>query len=467
MNNLPLLMLLERLLWPIPRVRWETSRSIAQLIREEHREAADGLLNWISARQLESEVVIGLGIIDAFDLGAYFEFADVSRAVRAPSLLSDWLLKKNFANTTGLSLFRYAVSPLESATLPQHKEDWFDRYCCLAVPKIFSTTLTKLQELTYFPFMMRWKHDWCWLQATNPRPKVESPHYFLDERSKFGQFDLNQRELYVSAYLRTLAFAAIRGILSNEEAEYHALTALTMNRGLADLEPVERPSWTRNLLPCGAEHTKELAQNLWARAETLVKSGEIPLALKVVDSDKKDFIELDFVMAIRSTDFAGTPSEVKMLDWLIAEECLDEMAGLVYEKTNSVPLSIEQTLALTQGVTPQNPGHLHTEIIGNIRLASPYVFNTSANIQCRPHEIRLVAGDAAFSRWIHWYADWAPARFTKINSIVGTMTTVLKSRLDKLRACHGIEIAQLVRVRRGTRDRIHLDHEVEIDSYWV
>lgn len=68
MSSPALLMLLERLLWPVPRVRWEAGRSLARLIREGNREATRGLLNWISTRRLESEAVLGLGVIDAFDL---------------------------------------------------------------------------------------------------------------------------------------------------------------------------------------------------------------------------------------------------------------------------------------------------------------------------------------------------------------------------------------------------------------
>ena len=116
MTSPALRMLLERLLWPVPRVRWEVGRSLAHLIRETDGEAASGLLNWISARQLESEAVLGLGIIDAFDLGAYFEFADVLKAVRAPSHLSDWLLKRNFTDASDLIPSRYAISPSEPAS---------------------------------------------------------------------------------------------------------------------------------------------------------------------------------------------------------------------------------------------------------------------------------------------------------------------------------------------------------------
>ena len=178
MTSPALLMLLERLLWPAPRVRWEAARSLARLIREEDREAARGLLNWISARELESEAVLGLGIIDAFDLSTYFEFAEVSEAVRSPSHLSDWLLKRNFTDARGLTPIRYAVSPSEPAALPQSEEAWFDRYLKWAVPPIFSVVLTELQQSTGFPFLARWEHDWRWLQATHPRPAAEYPRFF-------------------------------------------------------------------------------------------------------------------------------------------------------------------------------------------------------------------------------------------------------------------------------------------------
>ena len=258
MTNPILQMLLERLLWPVPRVRWEVARSLARLIREKDGEAAKGLLNWISARQLESEAVLGLSIIDAFDLGTYFKFADVSQAVRAPSHLSDYLLKRNFTNASDLSPFRYAISPPEPTTLPQHEEAWFDRHCKSAVPPIFSSTLTRLQTSTGFPFRKRWEHDWRWLQATHTRPEAKYPRFFSDgDRDRAGQFDFGQRELYVSAYLRTLAFAARQG-LPHDIAEHYAMIALAMNPGLADLEPINRPNWAQNLLSCDAGRTKNL-----------------------------------------------------------------------------------------------------------------------------------------------------------------------------------------------------------------
>ena len=468
MTSPVLLMLLERLLWPVPRVRWEAGRSLARLIREGDREAANGLLNWISARRLESEAVLGLGIIDAFDLGAYFKFTDVSKTVQVPSHLSDCLLKKNFTDARGLSPFRYAISPSEPATLPRDEEAWFDRYRKWAVSPMFSSALTRLQQLTGFPFRMRWEHNWRWLQATDPRPAAEYPYFFSGgDQGRVGQFDHGQRELYVSAYLRTLAYASITGSIPHEVAEHYTMLALTMNRGLADLEPIDRPNWAQNLLPCDAGRTKELAQKLWACAEAATKPGEVPLALRVVDFDTKDFVEFDSTLTIGPPGFTAGPAKAKKLNDLIANERPGEMVGLVGQNAGIDPLYIEHSFAMTQGVLQDFIGRVHIDIACNIRLASPYVFGTPANVQCGPSEIRLEAGGDVLSRWVHWYADWKPTMFRELRSSVGSITTVLKSSLDELRASHGLEIAQLVRIRRGTRQEIYKEHEVEAESYWI
>ena len=113
-----------------------------------------------------------------------------------------------------------------------------------------------------------------WLQANDPRPEAKYPHFFSDgDRDRGGLFDLGQRDLYVSAYLRTLAFASITGSISPEVAEHYAMLALAMNRGLADLEPIDRPDWAQNLLPCDAGRTKELAENIWVSAEAAASHG--------------------------------------------------------------------------------------------------------------------------------------------------------------------------------------------------
>ena len=468
MTNPSLLMLLERLLWPVPRVRWETARSLAHLIRDENREAANGLLNWISARRLESEAVLGLGIIDAFDLSSYFEFTDISEAVRVPSHLSDFLLERNFTNARGLSPFSYAVSSSEPATLPQHEKAWFDRYRKSAVAPIFSSRLTRLQESTGSPFMTRWEHEWRWLQAIDPRPETGFPYFFTGaDRKRVGQLDRGQRELYVSAFLRTLAYFAIHGPIDHEVAEDCSLLALTMNRGLADLEPVSRPDWARNLLPCDDRRTKELARKLWASAEANVLPGEVPLALRVVEHDTNTFVEFDVILTVGRSGFTVGPAEAETLGLLIANDRPGEMAGLVARNEGINPFPIKNPLAMTQCVRPEILGRVHIDSAINIRLGSPVIFGTPANVACSPSDVRLEWGGETLSRWFHWYTDWEPTAFRELGSAVGSISTVSKSIMDKLRALHGLEIARLVQVRRGVRSEIYQELKVETESYWA
>ena len=467
MNSSALLMLIERLLWPVPRVRWEAARGLARLIREGNRDAVSGLLNWIGTRRLESEAVLGLGIIDAFDLSPYFEYTDVLRAVRAPSHLSDYLLKRNFTDASGLSPFRYAISSPESVTLPHEQTAWFELYCKSAVPPMFLCMLTQFQQSTGFPFLRRWEHEWRWLQTTDPRPEAEYPHFFCKDRDHMGQFDLGQRELYVSAYLRTLAYFALSGVISHEVAEHFAMLALTMNRGLADLEPVERPDWTRNLLPCDIGRMKELAQKLWGDAEAAAKPGEVPLVLRVVDFDTEGFVEIDSSLTVGSSGFISGPAEAEELDEIIKSERPGDMAGLVGREAGIGPLSIEHPLAIAQVFLPEFIGRVHIGMAMNIRLASPYMFGVSANVQCGATEIQLETRNDVLSRWVHWYADWDPAILPELKSDVSSMTTILRSSLDQLRARQGLDVARLVRIRRVARRGIYRELEVEEEAYWA
>ncbi len=460
--------LVERLLWPIPRVRWEAARSIAQLIRLENKEAVNTLLDWIHARQLESEAMLGLGIIDGFDLGSFFEFTDVSQSVRAPSLLSDLILKKNFPDADGLPPTRYARSPSKSAELTQHEKAWFNRYRETAVPPLFTYELTRLQESTGFPFMAGWEYDWRWLQASNPRPNAENPHFFTSvNRKQVSHFNCGQRELYVSAYLRTLAFAATTGAITYDVADSCAMYALTMNRGLAELEPIERPEWARHLLPCDAERTKELARKLWANAEDAQKPGEELLAMRVVEDEDDSFIEFDMTLAIGPSGFSRGPAEAETLDIIMLNEPPGEMAGQLGQKAGISPIPLERPIRLAQRILPEALGSIHYDLALNIRLASPAIFNKSAYVRCKPSEIRLEAGPEVLSRWVHWYADWEPIAIGDLGSTVCSVTTVLKSNLDHLRISYGADIGRLVRVRRATKRDINLEHEAKAEVFWI
>lgn len=468
MKDPALLMLLERLLWPVPRVRWEAARSLAGLIREENGEAISGLLGWLKGRRLESEALLALGVIDAFDLGRHFEFEDVASAIKAPSHLSDLILKSNFPTARGLSRFRYKISPAEDAFLPNAVGVLFDRYRNTGIPPIFSHFLRRLDRETNFSFTDRWRHDWRRLQATHRRPAPQFPGFFAaSDRFRRGHFQCGQGELLISAYLRTLAYASIRGYIPHAVAEDNARLAFALNRRLADLEPIERPDWTRNLLPCTKMDARKLALALWAHADNTSEPDEAPIALRVVDTDANDFVEFDITLAIGPAGFSTGPAQAQSPNLVVASEHPGEMAGMVGEDAIISPISVTSPRTMIQGVAPYDLGYIHTETALNIRLASPEVFQTSASVECDRSEIRLESKESVLSRWYHWYADWEPTTSLGLDTAICSLTIVDKGALEGFLASRGLEHARLVKIRRGERSDTFREPAVDSHSYWA
>lgn len=466
MSHLPLRFLLARLLSPIPRVRWETGRSLAKLIRERDVNCVTGLLDWIAARRLESEVVLGLGIIDAFDLGDYFEFEDVLNAVQSHSHLSDWLLRRNFTTASRLSPLRYRVSPVEAAVLPHEQEHWFDRYREWAVPPLFTYRLMRLQQATGFPFRMRWRHEWRWLQAIHARPPADYPRFVSGyDQQRRGQFDQGQRELYVSAFLRTLAYFAMCGHLSHTEAEQCAVLALTMNRGLAEVEPVERPTWAAGLFErTGAD--VQVATDLWTAADAMVNEGETPIAVRVVEANRERFVESDIVLVVGEAEVPFDSPTAEELPTLTTIDNPGDMSGTVGSADEDVRLK-SQPFRSTQTILPDPIGRAHVGMALDVRLASPVVFGRDAKVRCTVSDIRLEENGGVLSRWIHWYSDWEPAGLVQVPSGVGSIATIRQSRLDQLKLNSALKTARLVSVRRGRRRDTHREFAVESGGYWA
>ena len=459
--------LLERLLWPVPRVRWEAARALARLIRQANVEAPRALLDWISSRQLESEAVLGLDIIEAFDLGSYFDFAQLSQAIQVPSHLSNLILRHNFSEATNLPLFRFAVSPEEPASLSLEIDSWFERYRKWAVPLIFSDHIERLEKETGFPFMSRWKHEWRWLQAIHQRPSAEYPLYFSrGDQERLGQFDHAQRELYVSAYLRTLAYATARGTLSLAGAERLSLLGLPFTRGLADLQPVERPDWTYDLTSSAPENIEHLAERLWNAATDLCNSGETPIGLRIFEANKKGFIDFDMVMTLtplarRSTDSADIMQYCRLVN--------DQSVGRYETRVSQYPIvqagSLDRPIALAEVFQPKYLGRSHIGIGTVIRLASPRVFGAPADIVCDDSEIRLDTAGGTISRWIHWYADWEPVTFPELEPSVCSLVTVSKSNIEDIQKLIGTQLNRWTRVQRTVRSSSYGKYEVTSEVF--
>ena len=460
-------MLMERLLWPVPRVRWEAARAVARLIRQADSDAAEALLAWISSRRLESEAALGLDIIEAYDLGACFDFAEVSAAVQAPSHLSNLILRHNFPDARDVSPFRFAVSPEEPATLPLEVDSWFERFRNWAVPPLFSHLLGELEHLTGFPFLDRWKHEWRWLQSVHNSPPAVYPLYFSGgDRARRGQFDHAQRELYVSAYLRTLAYATMRGTLTRAEAESSSRCALPFTRGLGDLEPIERPAWTYDLATRASEGAEDLAAHIWDAAAETCNADETPIALRTYEAGDDGFIDFNISMVMEPrVQMSFVKAEFEEFSRLVHDQDIGRFESQVSQHPIVELGAIDRQVSLAEQFEPEFVGRAHIGIASAIRLASPRVFATPATIACKESEIRLETAGRMLSRWIHWYADWEPTIFPELNPSVCWLATVSQSHLDEIQRILTVKLTRRAMVRRGVRSSEYEKCEVESEFF--
>ncbi|KAL0630215.1 hypothetical protein Q9L58_010939, partial [Maublancomyces gigas] len=102
-----------------------------------------------------------------------------------------------------------------------------------------------------FPFLQQWAFEWKALRDHLETHFTEYAHYFgdsLEARSGImGQFWQCMREVYVSAYLRTLAHAISEWELPQHIAESYCLDIVDAIAGMFDIEPGVRPAWLSDL----------------------------------------------------------------------------------------------------------------------------------------------------------------------------------------------------------------------------
>ena len=389
--------------------------------------------------------------------------------INSPSILSDWLLEKNFRSARGLLPIRYGASRPEPPRLSHHVENWFDRFREFAVPPIFSTMVDHLEQLSNFPMRARWEHEWRWLQKNNPRPPLSGADFFLrGDLRRIRPLHQGQRELYVSAYLRTLGYATNIGAIPLDVAEHFSLAGLTMNGGLADLVPIERPEWTMNLLSCKPEDTKRAARELLSHAKVAARPNEEPAALRAIDVGEEGFVEFVLTLVVGPSGFTDGPAECETPDYIHVRGQPGDMVGLVNPDGSRVDIRpYESPLPICQTFVPEPPGSIHVELSLETRLASPHLFGGYARLECKPTEIRLSLGSDVLSRWVYWYTDWAPATLDDLDSYVGSLSTVSEASLESLLEAGGLETSWLVQVRLAKKPRSHVKPDIYEESFWM
>jgi hypothetical protein len=144
--ELTLLILLERLNWPVRMVRLVAAREYAGLLSSavHGKTAAATYLRWLARRELESQVATGLAVLLCTAKDNLPPFSDVCKAIRQPSIITDLLLQHIY----GLGNRRGGWHTAHSGVAPDDfvPEEYFENHKTLHVPVIFGNQIERLES---------------------------------------------------------------------------------------------------------------------------------------------------------------------------------------------------------------------------------------------------------------------------------------------------------------------------------
>lgn len=332
------------------------------------------------------------------------------------------------------------------------------------VPQMFQSRLRHLEELSSLPFLDRWRHEWEWLQVDDHRD-MGDPSYFLHgDREKTGQFDFQDRETYVSAYLRTLAFAAANWGLPHDMAEQHSRAGLTLNRGLAGVEPTSRPAWSSGIMP-GECDLKRAAARIWEAASSDVPSGRSLSALRSVEVVGTGYavFEFDRVTGEAASFVDGVPPSER--PWFYLANAARYEGGLYPGQDICEDEAAVRKVCSVMMVFDVGRGSV--DLVTDVHMPSPRMSARPLSVECSSDHIEMRTDDEVIASWRHWYADWEPTSPRDIHGLAGFATTVGSSILDQYCKRHALQQSVWCKVTWGAREHSYGDWKSQSTGLWI
>ena len=458
-----LALLVERLQWPVPRVRWETARQLADLVEAGDRQACDALLAWSASQRLEADGLILPSLVQARTLNDQFSFEEVSKAIAAPSLLSDALLAASYPDDAKrLFTFRLEYTK-EGFNAPP--ESLFEQGVTTVVPPIFRHALDAEERRTGIPFLSQWRGEWSALQRAREEAYSLAPDYFFaGDRGRSGSFDLRQRAVFVSAFLRTLNWAHLECGMPRSYAIGMAELALPFNRGLFDFKGSERPAWSQGFLGRFEElGPAAFARAAWRDAAATLEAGFEPIALDMIDHNERLAVRVQVQRVLAGEE----PGDVEAR----------QLAHPAWVSTQGPHWSLEGTLPSPQrrrqtpGVRPlcvaADPtvfGRAHIDLLGRLLLADPLLATGPAALRCEADRLTLTDQVGLLSTLQLWYADWVPTHPPEL-ALIGSLTACRRAALRAFRADCDVRTPRLARLQIARREQSYQPFDVTTHTF--
>jgi hypothetical protein len=455
--------LFQRLKWPVPMSRWRTAKEIRNLLENPRTRlsATDALLDYIDQCRTESEVCEILTIVFLTSPAERPARTALVSRVHRPSILADMILERTCGPGRGVGGWSRTHSGRAPADF--RGGSYFEKHKTAHVPPIFESNLAMLESASGHPFQRQWAYEWRHIREELGTALTGNPYYFddvLDVRAGIvGQYWQRMRDVYLSAYLRTLAYGVSEWGMPRKIAEDCCIDIVHGVSGLFDLEPSNRPAWLAEFPErlCArdadfASIVRELVQAARADGMRLV-SLSTPVAASV-----QKYADLMVSAHLVTRDY-------EMLDAAFPHE---SVLVLPVEETfqlkgRPVAITIQEAsvrgrkgdqVAVCSQLLPMPFDTWQGDYFSiGLRVPAPYVLRNS-EIRCSGDSIDCVASDGnVASRTKIWNDNWRPQHPDGGSTRCGTATMIKHEVLAEAMARTGRRLAYFTLLRIWGREK--------------
>lgn len=423
--------LIARLGWPSTSARWWTMQKLADRLGEAtaRAETEVALLQLLRSRKLEAEVVEVLCIFWMAAQGhGYSPAAELAKSIPKPSPLSDLLVA-----SLGLS------GQAGDAGLKEVPDDFvipddFDGVQGVDLPRIFQTSMGRLEAYSGLPFIRQMAFEWMENRVAYPDvPYQGDPWHFTRPLGDgfIGQLSTRAALRAISAYLRTLAVAKQFWNMPSEFADEQSLLALPVHPTFALLRP-RRPHW----FPASAdfdgdtEAVEAAFRALVARVEAARPSDELISFISPVVMSMERCVEVSMVRWSQAPGSNIDDAELAAhLDafWTCEQMLPSASTEPISTTTIVVPPTLEQLVdndckawPLAGALDYDRMGYLQHDLYPS-RLFFPTVSGLR-QVEVTPCDglLEVKSEDHVVADLCYWNAGWGPARPRLLGGNCGT-----------------------------------------------
>lgn len=457
--------------------RWRTAKEIRNLLNDPSTRSSttDALLDYLDQCKTESEVCEILTIVFLTSSGCRPTLTAVVSRIHHPSILADIIIDRTYGLGSGTGGWEKTHSG--QAPTDFDSASYFDEYKTSHIPPIFLNHFHELERFSGYPFLQQWAFEWKNIHDKLGIRCTGYPHYFdkiSDTRAGIiGQYWQRMREVFLSAYLRTLAIAVAEWHMPKEMAVGYCVEIVHGIAGFFDVEPSARPVWLsdfpeRFCIP-GVDFESLIHELVRASqmegmrlvsldtpvASSVQRFANLTLSAHLITPDYElpDGVFLhektQFLSVANTFELKGPPADITIEEVSTAGKTGDEIA--VCSRLMPIPFGTWQGDYWGVG----------------LRIPAPYTV-PNTEFRCTHECIDCMKYDGRVASRTHiWNDNWTPPYPKGGSTRCGTTTMIDQAVLAEVMERLGRKLAFFIRLRIWNREKEYGDYsESERTFFW-